>query len=56
MNTKFPCVCGHDITDHVALGGSDETVCRFCYNQQGESASLHEFKLNNLRYLEELSK
>ncbi|MGH7974846.1 MAG: hypothetical protein ACREBR_04925 [bacterium] len=54
MEDNFPCVCGHNKIHHKLLK-PDFQYCSICYHMHGETRSIHEFKLDNLRYLEVLS-
>ena len=56
-----PCVCGHDFHNHRSTYSfASPTVCKECYrdNESGGDSLFpyHLFKLDNLKYLEMLSK
>jgi hypothetical protein len=51
---NFPCICGHDGDDHEE--NEDSPLCVGCANDgKGWNAMWHEFRLDNLKYLEKLS-
>jgi hypothetical protein len=62
----FPCVCGHAEKDHLDIYGDKVAIfCNECclynfYNMMRTNYSrvenFHKFKIDNLKYLEELSK
>ena len=58
---KYPCICGHVKGDHLRSGPNAtgwDWVCRRCYNYNFNipaTQCYHNFKLDNLRYLERLS-
>jgi len=56
-----PCTCGHDESKHRVATNYDGSMkypyCRVCYSNLTvlgtKSLSIHEFKLDNLKYLEQ---
>lgn len=52
MVNDFFCECGHRESKHDL----DLYVCFGCYNENGEFECECQFKLDNLRYLEDLSR
>jgi hypothetical protein len=60
MQIDFPCVCGHLKKDHDE--GYSKGYCGICYNKltirqlnSNDTSWHHEFKFDNLKYLEQLS-
>jgi hypothetical protein len=45
------CKCGHSKKDHY----SDNKLCGLCYWLDRSEFAVHQFKLDNLKYLEQLS-
>ena len=52
---NYFCMCGHLKSNHIPLDGHIEIYCKMC-NLDNMSPIMHNFKLDNLRYLEEVSK
>lgn len=53
MNKEFPCECGHLESNHKGFYGDCEGYCRMC-SFFNISPIVHDFKIDNLRYLESL--
>jgi hypothetical protein len=52
---EFPCKCGHMQSEHEE--NEDSPLCIGCSNDnRGWDIYWHKFKLDNLKYLEQLSK
>lgn len=56
MNANFICTCGHTYKEHEITVCDGYEYCKTCYNRYGEKKADHEFKGDNLRSLESLSK
>lgn len=51
IEIKYPCICGHHKLSHS--NNYDSPLCDDCANFIGGSVMWHEFKLDNLKYLEQ---
>jgi hypothetical protein len=52
MGNNAPCICGHGYNNHNNL--YLYVYCSGCYQSKGEEVAYHDFKLDNLQYLERL--
>lgn len=48
------CVCGHLLLDHSNY--EESPLCVSCANELGQMDMWHDFKLDNLKFIEELAK
>ena len=53
------CLCGHSYSIHTKKYGmwpEADVFCQECYIENGKELSWHNFKLDNLKYIEDLAK
>jgi len=59
--TEEYCTCGHEKSNHRWYAQTDvsgilyKEMCAGCYQSFGEETSWHFFKLDNLKYVEDLA-
>lgn len=52
VNNKDICICNHIRYEHTRGHESGRFICLVCYSNM-DSLQYHEFKLDNLKYLEQ---